>query len=105
MSTEFYGFTKENFFNDLQEKHPLAMKEFCTWIDKYKQTVNWTDLFKVGTKFHHLPFAMQIGIMANFFNNKAEGVDRIKFSQEDIEGVTRIREDFYMLEDKLKASN
>lgn len=75
--------TKENFFNEMKEKYPLAMKDFCNWIDKYKVQNNWDMLFNGGLqitehvetrapKFHDLPFAMQIGIMAQYFNSIQE---------------------------------
>lgn len=68
---------KENFWNDLQKKHPNAVKEFCDWIDKYKESVNWTHVFntshKRDFKFHHLPFDMQTGIILRFIEEK-EGV-------------------------------
>lgn len=81
--------TKENFWNELQEKHPKDMKVFCDWIDEYKKRVEWDKVFHVpqydiwmGTpdglkqvtgkqfarapKFHEIPVAMQIGIFFQF---------------------------------------
>jgi hypothetical protein len=37
--------TKENFWNALTEKYPEQMKQFCAWIDEYKNRVNWDSLF------------------------------------------------------------
>lgn len=69
--------TKENFWNELQEKCPAQMKVFCDWIDKYKLANEWAQLFNYGSphyakmgwhtpKFHDLPFAMQVGIFLQF---------------------------------------
>lgn len=74
--------TKENFWNDLQERYPEKMKEFCDWIDEYKKENNWNSLFKplpgytggaVGfkyPKYHDLPFAMQVGIFIQFVDER-----------------------------------
>lgn len=67
--------SKENFWNKLQEKYPLGMKIFCDWIDEYKKRNNWDLLFCNSylkarnlnqTKFHDIPYAMQIGIWIEF---------------------------------------
>lgn len=66
--------SKENFWNDLEEKYPEAMKVFRDWLDTYKQKVHWDDLFGIhqrkhywgDIKYHHLPIAMQIGIFIEF---------------------------------------
>lgn len=67
--------TKENFFNDLRKQYPAAVDYFSQWIDKYKQEVNWNELFGEKVKFHDIPFEMQNGILARFelelFNNRA----------------------------------
>lgn len=52
------------------------MKLFCIWIDFYKSSVDWDDLFgdswkDVSTpKFHDIPFEMQFGIILAFFAEK-----------------------------------
>lgn len=58
--------TKENFWLELNENFPDAMKMFRKWIDEYKAKVGWGDLFPNGVKFHDLPFEMQNGILARF---------------------------------------
>lgn len=65
--------TKENFWNNLFEKHPDGMKMFCEWIDAYKKQVDWSQLFFTphsplnrDIKYHDLPVAMQIGIFLQF---------------------------------------
>lgn len=74
--------TKENFWNDLQEKYPEQMKLFCDWIDDYKKRVDWNTLFRqdvcshcpdppIGIpKFHEIPVAMQIGIYSQFLSEQ-----------------------------------
>lgn len=78
---------KENFWNEMYDKYPLAMKDFCKWIDEYKLKNNWGELFNSqfkfihstdneGTtstvisepKFHDLPLSMQMGIWAEYLD-------------------------------------
>lgn len=74
---------KENFFNELMEKYPAATKDFCNWIDKYKDQNFWDRLFGNNyrddhsnwIKFHHIPMEMQIGIIFKYFS---ENVGRYK---------------------------
>lgn len=65
--------TKEIFWNDLQAKYPDGMKTFCNWIDEYKKKNDWDMLFRnwhrselEQIKFHHIPYAMQMGIWFEF---------------------------------------
>ena len=68
--------TKENFWNEMMQKYPLATKQFCDWIDEYKKQNNWNKLFNQGynsftgpipaPKYHDLPLAMQTGIAIEF---------------------------------------
>lgn len=71
---------KENYFNQLKEKYPKAMELFCQWIDKYKQTADWNELFNSSSewqsadgknapapKFHDLPYELQYGLLLRFF--------------------------------------
>lgn len=67
--------TKENFWNELQEKYPEQMKVFIDWIDEYKKRVDWDLIFREGkhgseyaqpTHYHQLPIAIQLGIFMQF---------------------------------------
>lgn len=79
--------TKENFWNEMQEKYPKAMKKFCDWVDNYKKENDWYSLFNSGwskgvsksneghliggektkaPKYHQLPLALQYGIFVQF---------------------------------------
>lgn len=70
--------TKENFWNEMYSTYPNACKIFCDWIDEYKETVKWWELFNAGNpsgegqkqppKFHEIPYAMQQGIWIEFAN-------------------------------------
>lgn len=70
--------TKENFWNELQEHYPLGMKVFCDWIDIYKKVINWDLLFNranvqpFSIKFHHIPYAFQLGIWYEFLADMGE---------------------------------
>jgi len=67
---------KENFWNNLFENYPKAVKEFCDFIDKYKSENNWNDLFGEKVKFHDVPIEMQFGIwMAFQFDQGCGNVD------------------------------
>lgn len=68
--------TKENFWNEMEEKYSLAMEKFHKWINEYKKENNWDKLFNTtelpsdymveAPKFHDLPFAIQMGIFMQF---------------------------------------
>lgn len=66
--------TKENFFDALRKKFPLAMDHFCAWIDLYKLEVGWNELFGAGLvrapKFHEMPIEMQAGIMGRYLTEQ-----------------------------------
>ncbi len=80
--------TKENFFNELMEKYPAAMANFCKWIDEYKKRVDWHGLFNWNyhagekepdgkdkyryPKFHEIPYEMQIGIILKWMQEATE---------------------------------
>lgn len=79
---------KENFWNEMHQKYPLAMKDFCEWIDKYKESIKWKSLFNdhfkrgeikgkgwgeteisfLHPKFHDLPLALQMGIWREYLD-------------------------------------
>lgn len=75
---------KENFFNELMEKYPAATKDFCNWIDKYKDANFWDRLFgnnyrddnSTWIKFHHIPIEMQLGIILRYFS---DSIGRIQY--------------------------
>jgi hypothetical protein len=58
---------KENFWNPMREKFPLAVEAFCKWIDEYKKIVDWENVIGAKVKFHDLPYEMQMGIMNRYF--------------------------------------
>lgn len=86
--------TKENFWNELNEKYPEQMKVFCAWIDEYKKRVEWDRLFQYGNmkivppgqklatslapKFHEIPIAMQIGIILEFIMSQELDFEQLK---------------------------
>ena len=82
--------TKENFWNEMQNKYPLAFKDFSTWIDNYKKANNWNSLFPIterkkhwmDIKFHHLPIAMQMGIWNEYLDVNSSNLQKC---QNDIE--------------------
>ena len=80
--------TKENFWNEMEQKYPKAMAHFKQWIDKYKSEHDWDRMFCDGVeikwagvvdgelrsgyrvtrapKYHELPIAMQFGIFTEY---------------------------------------
>lgn len=82
--------TKENFWNGIKEKYPKASKEFCDWVDAYKEENNWDSLFNSdyvpafqeptcpAPKYHDLPIAMQFGIFVQFvFDMRDKYLERL----------------------------
>lgn len=78
--------TKENFWDEMEQKYPKAMAHFKRWIDQYKEENNWYNLFNSGihkghavgfyesnkteaSKYHELPIAMQFGIFVEYSNS------------------------------------
>lgn len=58
---------KENFWNALEQKYPVAMQRFKEWIDAYKNEVDWSELFaEYEVKLHDIPIEMQLGILLRF---------------------------------------
>lgn len=79
------GFTRESYFDALQEKYPQGMEVFCKWIDEYKKAAGWNELFDNlssglgGIKFHDIPFEMQIGILCKFMQDQDDSGDSLQF--------------------------
>lgn len=108
--------TKENFWDATMKQFPKATKEFCQWIDKYKEAVNWNGIFgehetrdtdtgKIvscgfAPKFHNIPYAMQQGIWIEFVNqNLHQYFEQPEYSysgdlEEDIKTVFSEIEEF-----------
>jgi hypothetical protein len=61
----------DNFWNPMKEKYPHAVEEFCQWIDKYKELVQWKT-FMPEAKFHDLPLDFQFGIFMGYCNQRVE---------------------------------
>ncbi|MCW3111348.1 MAG: hypothetical protein JWQ09_5854 [Segetibacter sp.] len=81
--------TKENFWDEMEQKYPKAMKHFKKWIDQYKTEHDWDYLFNgnithgVGfftvkeqttesPKYHELPIAMQFGIFCEWLSSTSD---------------------------------
>lgn len=75
------GLTKENFFNEISDKYPLAHAFFLSWIDEQKEKLNykilfnsdsnWQDMYGKNArapKFHDLPFELQFGFIVKFLS-------------------------------------
>lgn len=111
--------TKENFWDEMSQKYPKAMKHFLNWIDGYKESNNWFDLFtthlapdKSGNweapKYHELPIAMQFGIFLQWmcetsaFNDRTYNVTIAVGFVFTVERVSRTLSNFLSLaEEKL----
>lgn len=87
--------SKENFWDEMEQKYPKAIKYFKEWVDWYKAHNDWNMLFNykgeffdwvdpdnhskggtrriaVAPKCHELPIAMQFGIFIEFIANVIE---------------------------------
>lgn len=108
---------KENFWNEMHQKYPLAMNDFCGWIDYYKKTNNWGKLFNDSyhqlnkkfasngeltsvdfstPKFHDLPLALQMGIWREYLEDELN-IERCKIEIESYlygaqEGISQVAE-------------
>lgn len=58
--------SKEMFWDSLFEQYPKATKEFCDFVDKYKEERKWNALFGSRIKYHHLPIELQVGVWIAF---------------------------------------
>lgn len=70
--------TKEDFYSLVETDYPAAFRKFGGYIDDFKASTNWNQLFhntdsngefddEVVPKFHDIPFALQKGVVENFF--------------------------------------
>lgn len=101
---------KENFFNEQMKLTPLAMADFCKFIDDYKEMVGWQHLFAdykdfkpesleggviafKQRKFHDIPMELQYGVIIKFL--------RKHFGDDTLEVVFPfdMRERAYFIED------
>lgn len=62
--------TLDNFWNDMKAQYPLAMKEYCDWIDQLKIDVDWPMLFAGTIKNHNLPAFFQLGVFLQFLSEQ-----------------------------------
>jgi len=106
--------TKENFWNEAHSKYPLAIDQFCKWIDEYKKKIDWNKLFNKmyheenirrapngeicnidfsAPKFHDLPFDMQRGILTRYFEETIPNEDCDQRKRECIEGCEEFFEE------------
>lgn len=67
--------SKEDFWNIMYTKIPLATQCFCEWIDTYKAETGWKEKAP-DWKFHDLPIEMQIGVLMLFFEDHNLFFDR-----------------------------
>lgn len=104
--------TKENFWNDLHDKHPEQMNKFCKWIDEYKERELWNILFARHTsglqapKYHELPIAMQIGIFLQYVSeaDTYDGIELPKVSSKvHFERIPEYIKDFFAYESAIQT--
>ena len=89
--------TKENFWNEIEQRWPGELEMFSQWLDEYKKKIHWDDLFHrekrehywTDLKFHHLPDAIQIGI---FYQYTIEEPCRYSFIIEEKDSLEKIAE-------------
>lgn len=98
--------TKENFWDDMEQKYPKAMAHFKAWIDQYKTEHDWEYLFNVNVryeqagvpgrilltispKYHELPIAMQFGIFLEWLQSYPKQKFRVYlFERKELEGYS-----------------
>lgn len=57
----------ESFWQEMEQRFPMAVDVFKKWINKYTDTDLWMNLFRDGICFYDLPYDMQMGMMNRFF--------------------------------------
>lgn len=96
--------TKENFWNEIEQRWPGEFIEFKEWIDEYKKQVQWESLFPIlprehhytAIKFHHLPDAMQLGVFIQYTKETPHRFDFIIEEGDTFEKIIEnIKEWFY----------
>lgn len=107
---KYKNLNKENFFNKMNEKYPVAMKKFCLWIDEYKKKNDWEILFgnrfkakHEQVKYHDLPLEMQITIWMVF---NIETMYKERLPPDMVEySMTNIEMELIDIENKFKNLN
>lgn len=111
------GLTKENFFNEMSNKYPLAHHLFLAWIDEFKLSIEYKKLFNdeslkyvagpplnyekfEAPKFHHLPFEFQFGILCKFMVRCSNELSLFQFSIDFMK--RRLEGTFSEIEDKIR---
>lgn len=92
---EYLNLNKEDFWNEMSEKYPKAVKDFCDWIDEFKVLVFWNDLFNSNSdyqdyngknapapKYHEVPIFIQYGVWLEYLSHK--GVVSMSIDTEDL---------------------
>ena len=108
--------TKENFWNEMEQKYPKAMAHFKAWIDQYKTEHDWDTLFTGRAeprnitepalyvpKYHELPIAMQFGIFTEYVASLEKSKRSILYLKEGFLPAVReqIESAFVFMEDEL----
>lgn len=99
---------KNNFWDDLHKKYPVAYIHFCDFIDEYKKEVGWDRLFNAGNfseapKFHDLPIELQFGIIVRF-SGEMMGA-KLLGEKEIFEAIkASVRSNFDKINKKLKTT-
>lgn len=66
------------YFLELGKKYPEAVEHFLSWLEQYKVTIGWDNLFNQEgidpvIDFYGMPYDMQNGIIARFDLEKFYG--------------------------------
>jgi hypothetical protein len=103
--------TKENFWDEMEQKYPKAMKHFKEWVDRYKIENNWDYLFNANynkepwsnyiggpetteaPKYHELPIAMQFGIFLEWYFTCSKRYSRISKTLSGLDNPKSVIED------------
>lgn len=57
----------ESFWQEMEQRFPMAVDVFKKWVNKYTDTELWRNLFRDRIYFYDLPYDMQMGMMNRFF--------------------------------------
>lgn len=104
--------TKENFWDEMEQKYPKAMEHFKEWLSTYKLEHDWDVLFKAGLcphkledrepyfkgdnkypapKYHELPIAMQFGIFLEWLQQFPKQKFQVYlFEQKELKNYSKV---------------
>ncbi len=93
--------TIQDFYNYAKVIAPKSIENLLKWVDEYKTTEEWTNVFKPEAKFHDLPAYFQIAAMMKYLAIGV-GMDNTQAIEIEKEHLRNTMQAFMLNEFKLK---